>query len=247
MTTPFKFLPGDVVQHPTSPARYVVRALHKGDLIFGDDGSHVWPSSGYVLISRSWTDWTGGENPIPGYWVEVEFNDRSIDQGISNAWAWNREQDLHVIRYRVLEHPAAKKAPPAQGDVNDKSHPRFIAGYSAGLNDARLEADAKAAPTDTDEEIASVAAKQSYHAHHIGLDWPKAAALEALRLKATGIPKVEAVDPLLIEAREIAAAASDQLVGGSSFFAAEVRAGQNDRTVGVQAALAALRRGAKDA
>jgi hypothetical protein len=51
-------------------------------------------------------------------------------------------------------------AEPTQQDVADKTHPRFIAGYTAGLNDARLEA-GDTPPPQTHSEVAT----RSAHAH----------------------------------------------------------------------------------
>ena len=41
----------------------------------------------------------------------------------------------------LVTSAAVKVRPSPEGDVSDKAHPRFIAGYDAGLKDGRLEHD----------------------------------------------------------------------------------------------------------
>jgi hypothetical protein len=59
----------------------------------------------------------------------------------------------------VLAGVAAKNRR-APGDVGDKTHPRFIAGYDAGLSDGKLEARAKIAALEDDIARANVQARR---------------------------------------------------------------------------------------
>ena len=51
-----------------------------------------------------WWDWEGGENPVPGKMVEMEFRDGGKHKDKSDNWPWDHVQSCSdIVRYRVID------------------------------------------------------------------------------------------------------------------------------------------------
>jgi len=77
------------------------------------DGSQVEPSTTGAgrhipLEPNPFIQWNGGENPMPGTWLEVKFRNGKTEQFSSNAleWDWTgiggQLLDYDIIAYRII-------------------------------------------------------------------------------------------------------------------------------------------------
>lgn len=44
------------------------------------------PEQEALSVSEGWVPWHGGDNPVPGQWVEVRFVGGGSSRGISDTW-----------------------------------------------------------------------------------------------------------------------------------------------------------------
>lgn len=115
------FKAGDLVEclradrkDSTAGKRYVVTEPHDRYVMMncddGDPGAFLLPD--FRIISRpdvnGWHAWTGGDNPVPGMWVEVRGSLNDVQyMGASDGLIWTAGIMAPITGFRIVEKPVA--------------------------------------------------------------------------------------------------------------------------------------------
>lgn len=106
----------------------------------------IFPPDMFSFVGRpdldGWIDWSGGENPVPGRWVEFEtrgVGQQEFRHQKSDALAWGHKEVppiAEIIRFRLVEAPATPEKVLVDDDGNIGR-----AGVDSGLRIEPVSAD----------------------------------------------------------------------------------------------------------